>query len=81
MQLEFTLSFLENKWVCYDNDIEITGDSLDEIDANLEKYFIATYKKEKIEVTMFFDFDRFPKWHRQYMSHYFNRSLIFNLNR
>ncbi len=81
MQQEFTLSFTENQWICFNNDTQIQADSLDEIDEKLEHYLILKYKKGIIKVAMFFDFDRFPQWHRQYMPHYFNRSLTFNLNK
>ena len=80
MQVDLTLSFLENQWICYDETIKIKGYSLDELDENLANHFKSKFKKGIVEVSMFFDFDRFPAWHRQYMSHYFNRSLTFNLN-
>jgi len=79
MKLNFTISFTENQWICYNDSIEVKADSLEEIDDNLEKYLKSTYQNSIIEVTMFFDFDRFPHWHRQYMPHYFNRNLTFNL--
>ena len=80
MQLDYTLSFTDNQWICYTNSIKITANSLDELDDNIATYLKLEYKKGIIEVNLFFDFDRFPQWHRQYMSHYFNRSLTFNLN-
>ncbi|HIP35917.1 MAG TPA: hypothetical protein EYG85_03590 [Crocinitomix sp.] len=80
MQVDFTLSFTDNQWICYNDTIEVQGDSLDEIDENLAMIFKSKYKNEPVNVTMLFDFDYFPQWHRQYMSHYFNRNLTFNLN-
>ena len=80
MQLDYTLSFTDNQWICYANSIEITANSLDELDNLIATHLKSEYKKGIIEVNLFFDFDRFPQWHRQYMPHYFNRSLTFNLN-
>ncbi len=80
MQLDYTLSFTDNQWICYADTTEITANSLDKLDENIATYLKSVYKKGEIEVNLFFDFDRFPQWHRQYMPHYFNRSLTFNLN-
>jgi len=80
MQIEFTLSFTKDKWICFDNTIELTANSLDELDISIATYLKSKYKKGIIDVALFFDFDRFPQWHRQYMPHYFNRSITFNLN-
>ena len=80
MQLDYTISFTENQWICYADSTEITANSLDELDNSIATYLQATYKTGVIEVNFFFDFDRFPTWHSQYMPHYFNRSLTFNLN-
>ena len=80
MKLVFTLSFSENQWICYNNDFKIKADTLDDIDTGIEKRLRLTYQTGTINVKMFFDFDRFPQWHRQYMPHYFNRDLTFNLN-
>lgn len=80
MKLDFTLSFSDTQWICFNKATTLKGDSLDDIDNALENYLKSNYSKRTIEVSMFFDFDRFPQWHRQYMSHYFNRRLIFNLD-
>ena len=80
MQLDYTISFTENQWICYADSTEITANSLDELDDGIATYLQTTYKTGVIEVNLFFDFDRFPTWHSQYMPHYFNRSLTFNLN-
>ncbi len=78
--MEFTLTFSDNQWVCYNAEFKIAADSLDEIDTGIEKYLSTIYPSGKIQVKMFFDFDRFPQWHRQYMPHYFNRDLTFEIN-
>lgn len=80
MKITFTLSFSDNQWICYNDAIELVADTLEQIDDHVEKHLRHTYQSGIIQVKMLFDFDRFPQWHRQYMPHYFNRDLTFNLN-
>ena len=80
MELIFTLSFSKNQWICYNKSIKITADSLDEVDENIELYIKNSYEKGIFNIKIFFDFDRFPEWHRQYMPHYFNRNFTINTN-
>lgn len=80
MEATFTLSFSETQWICYNDSFRIVADSLEEIDAGIEKYFRDTNTNGTISIKMFFDFDRFPAWHRQYMPHYFNRSYSLHLS-
>ena len=79
MILNFTLSFSDNQWVCNTASERFLADSLDEIDNSIEEHIRKQYQKGHFTVKMFFDFDSFPLWHRQYMSHYFNRELSFTL--
>lgn len=78
-QLDFTLSFEQNDWVCYDQNIRFQANTLDLIDAKLQTHINNHFPSGKYKVKMYFDFEHFPKWHRQYMPHYFNRELYFNL--
>lgn len=78
---EFTLSFDQNQWVCYNKTSKFHGNSLDEIDEKIEHYLKKKFKEGFIKVAMFFDFDQFPDWHRQYMPHYFNRNWTLNLHK
>ena len=80
MELAFTLSFSENQWICYADGFNTMADTLDDIDRSIENYLRTTYQTGTFKVKMYFDFDRFPQWHRQYMPHYFNRELTFELN-
>ena len=80
MLVDFTLSFTDSQWVCYNDSIRVVADSLDEIDEAIKKHLQEQYNKGKFQIKMYFDFDRFPRWHRQYMSHYFNRDFTYNLN-
>jgi len=78
---EYTLTFSENQWICYDDTIKVVADSLEEIDEKIEAHLKKTIQNAVVDVAMFFDFDRFPAWHRQYMPHYFNRNWTINLNK
>jgi len=79
MDLEFTLSFTGNQWICYNNEKHFSVDSLEELDRSIQNYLQQNYHSGTYNVKMFFDFDRFPHWHRQYMPHYFNRDLEFKV--
>ncbi len=80
MQLDFTLSFTDRQWVCFNDSLKITANSLDEIDEAIKNHIHHNYDKGNFRIKMYFDFDRFPRWHRQYMPHYFNRDFTFNIN-
>jgi hypothetical protein len=80
IQIQFTLSFDKNLWVCYNNQVKLVADSLDEIDDKLETFIKNKYQKGNFEIDMHFDFDKFPTWMRQYMPHYFNRNLHFQID-
>lgn len=78
-QLDFTITFDQTDWICYDQHFRIQADTLDQIDEQLETHLQKKYPPGNYQVNMFFDFESFPTWHRQYMPHYFNRELYFNL--
>lgn len=78
--MDLTLTFTSSEWICYNDEIHVQASSLDEIDAQLEVYFRKNFPAGNYDVNMYFDFDRFPQWHRQYMPHYFNRKISFCIN-
>ena len=71
------ISFTANQWICKSKKINILADSLDEMDEKLKNELQKCYNDQEITVKMYFDFDRFPTWMRQYMPHYFNRIVTF----
>lgn len=79
MELNYTLSFSDNQWVCFSKSVHLFADSLEELDDCIEKHLRKQYQKGQFKIKMFFDFDYFPTWHRQYMPHYFNREIHFSL--
>ena len=76
---KYTLTFKNDMWVCFDDNVKIEADSLDELDLKLESYLNTIFKNVVVEVFMYFDFQSFPSWHSQYMPHYFNRILQFKV--
>jgi len=78
-RLDFDLNFDETHWICSNSDVSIRAGSLEELDAQIKQYLTDKYQKGNFSVKMFFDFDRFPTWMRQYMAHYFNRELTYQL--
>ena len=79
MKLDFTLSFADGQWVCYDDDTQLSADTLHELESKIEDYLLQKYMFGDFKVMLCFDFDHFPHWHRQYMPHYFNSELNFSL--
>jgi len=77
--LNFDLNFDRTHWICSNSDVSLRADSLENLDAKIKNYLQKKYKKGNFKVKMFFDFDRFPLWMRQYMAHYFNRELTYQL--
>lgn len=80
MQLEFTLSFTDNLWICHHPLVELYADSLEEMDDNIKEFLKKHFENGEFDVYMYFDFNSFPQWYRQYMPHYFNRKLTFTLS-
>jgi len=80
MQIIFTLTFKNNQWFCYNDDIQLVADNLDDVDNQIEVFLKNKYNNTNIDVAMHFDFDSFPIWMRQYMPHYFNRNLSFQID-
>ncbi len=79
MQIDFTLSFEGYKWICYHQEQRFVADSLDDLDQQVKKYLSKTVTSRKVEAHFLFDFDKFPVWMRQYMSHYFNKNIVYTL--
>jgi len=75
--VECHINFSESQWICTNDQVHIIADSLEEIDELLKKELQKIYNNKEIVVNMYFDFDRFPTWMRQYMPHYFNRRITF----
>ncbi len=79
MQLDFTLRYENAHWICSKDSLRFVAVDLHDLDAKVEKYLKGEYKTGEYIVKMFFDFDSFPHWHRQYMPHYFNREIHFSI--
>ena len=80
MNIDFTLSFDQTNWICYNKQVHLVAYSLDDLDKLIKKHLSEHYKKGHYTIVMQFDFNRFPTWMRQYMSHYFNRKIIFDID-
>ena len=77
--INFELNFDQTHWICSNSDVSLRADSLEDLDAEIKNYLQKKYETGNFKVKMFFDFDRFPLWMRQYMAHYFNRELTYQL--
>jgi len=79
MQVSFTLSFDTDQWICSGTQIQLEAATLEDLDEKIKDFLQKKYKKGVFNVAMQFDFDSFPIWMRQYMPHYFNREITYNL--
>jgi hypothetical protein len=77
--VEFHLNFTRTQWVASRDNVRIVAGDLDELDSKIKDFLRDTYHTGSFVVKMYFDFDRFPTWMRQYMPHYFNRELTYQL--
>ncbi|AIG98622.1 DUF5395 domain-containing protein [Archaeoglobus fulgidus] len=79
VKLSFTLRF-GDVWVAENGEIVAEGHSLDELDRNLELELRKAGYKGRVEVFMKFDYSTIPEWMRQFHPHYFNRTVVFDLD-
>lgn len=74
------------RWVARNGSFTATGRTLADLDAQVASALRTGSCGEgpcevgsRVTVAMDFDFAAFPLWMRQYASHYFNRSVTFDL--
>ncbi len=77
--IDLQLDFQDNRWHCYNEQIDIYSDELTGLDKKIKNYLTKTYQQGQFKIKYYFDFDNFPLWMRQYMPHYFNREIIYEL--
>lgn len=79
---EWYLSICEGRWIAKENNITVSGITLEELEDNIKDSLRKSnrYEKQQI-VTVFLGFDTktLPEWIRPYHAHYFNRYLRFKL--
>ena len=65
------------QWLAGNDDVNASGRTLRELDANVADALRVRggFEKSPITVFMGFDFNTIPTWMRQYASHYFNRVI------
>ena len=77
---ELQITHVKKYWYAENNFIKLKAKKLSDLEYKIETNLpnLFTNKKTKeIKVRMLYNFSTFPKWLRQYHSHYFNRTLIF----
>ncbi len=68
------------RWRAFNDDLSVSGKTLNEMERNLEtalRDFGGYRKGEKIKVVIGYNAKAIPSWIRPYPSHYFNRILTF----
>lgn len=77
-EIELILSHNGKYWIAKNSTIKFSSAELSNLENNIKKTLYVFFKNNKInqlKVFLRYDFDNFPKWLRQYHSHYFNRIL------
>jgi len=77
--IHFDLNFVHSEWVIRNKEIIFKSESFEELDKMIEDYLKQKFKSGFFKVKLYFDFQDFPIWMRQYMPHYFNREIIVKL--
>lgn len=82
IEIELRLIHDGNCWFAENDLFKMNAPSLSELENKIKDYLTHEFQKHRgkeLSVLMYYDFDSFPKWLRQYHSHYFNRVLTFTL--
>ncbi len=77
---EFAVVHDGRRWTAGNDDLSVSGATLDELEKNLQTALLNSgevRKGEKITVFIGYDPKAIPAWIRPYQSHYFNRYLTF----
>jgi len=82
--MELRLVHDGRQWIASNDSIVATGHSLAELDEDIKKAVVACgrfARGEKVTVRMWFDYDTLPNaaWNRQFMPHYFDRLISFEI--
>ena len=80
MQIDFTIVHRGNKWQAYNEFLQASADTLEELDQNIKTILAKDErikKGDKVKLFMAFDNSTIPEWIRQYSQHYFNRIVEF----
>jgi len=81
--LEFIIRHDGRWWIACNDDLEVRGLTLDDLDSRLGDHFSrnCSISEKDITVRMNFDNSAIPEWIRQYSNHYFNRIVRINLEK
>lgn len=78
--LELALRHDGTQWSAEAGAFHVSGRTLSELEARLRDQLRQHYPPHaRITVLMGFDNETMPPWLRQYMAHYFNRMITFDL--
>ena len=80
MQIDFTIIHSRNKWQAFNEYLQVSADTLEELDQNIKTLLVKdkrVKKGDKVKLFMAFDNAAIPEWIRQYSQHYFNRIVEF----
>jgi len=81
MNIRMILGHDGTRWIACNDSFTATGRTFADLDLQVASALRAESceNRSRVTVSMDFDFTAFPIWMRQYASHYFNRSITFDL--
>ncbi len=79
IKLLFSVTY-DGGWIARRGEVEISAESLAELDRKIEEKLREMGYSGEVEVHMWYDIYSIPTWLRQYQSHYFHRVVRFNLD-
>jgi len=79
--VSFDIHHNGKEWVAHNDEITVTGETLDELDENIKLKLKKILSEGRVKVTMELDYRRnVPHWIWQYHPYYFYRTIFLDLD-
>ncbi len=80
MKITLSLKFDDSVWIAEGEGLKVIAKTLEDLDSAIEKVLRRRGYRGKIEVFMKFNYSTIPQWIRQFHPHYFNRSIVLQID-
>ncbi len=79
-EIVLRIIYKEGKWMAFNDDISVSGRTLEDLDIKLKDLLKKIFKKgTKIKIRMEFDYNTLPFWMTQYQPYYFYRIVEYEI--
>ncbi len=79
-EIVMKIIYKNNLWIAFNDEIEVSGKTMKELDENLINTFKTKFKKgTRIRIRLEFDYSTIPFWITQYHPYYFYRILEYEI--